>query len=306
MKATQTTDTVLMVRPAHFQFNAQTATSNAFQTDVPDVQRLAVEEFDQMAQRLRDAGIHVVVITDSPAPVKPDAIFPNNWMTTHSDGTVVLYPMAAPNRRLEVRPDVLEYLEGTLGYEIRQVLDLTPEADRQRFLEGTGSLVLDRVHRVAYACLSPRTNKALLEEWAQQLNYTLCVFHAVDRQGQDIYHTNVMMSVGHTFAVVCLDAVPDAAEREALSRSLTRTGHELVTLTLDQVYDMAGNMLLLHNTQGTPKLVMSQRAHNVLTPAQISQLQNHCELLPVAIPHIEIAGGGSARCMLAEVFLPRQ
>lgn len=302
----QTTDTVLMVRPAHFQFNAQTATSNAFQTDVPDVQRLAVEEFDQMAQRLRDAGIHVVVITDSPAPVKPDAIFPNNWMTTHPDGTVVLYPMAAPNRRLEVRPDVLEYLEGTLGYEIRHVLDLTLEADRQRFLEGTGSLVLDRVHRVAYACLSPRTDKALLEEWARQLDYTLCVFHAVDRQGQDIYHTNVMMSVGHTFAVVCLDAVPDAAECEALSRSLTRTGHELVTLTLDQVYDMAGNMLLLHNTQGTPKLVMSQRAHDVLTPAQVMQLQNHCELLPVAIPHIEIAGGGSARCMLAEVFLPRQ
>lgn len=302
----QTTDTVLMVRPAHFQFNAQTATSNAFQTDVPDVQRLAVDEFDQMAQRLRDAGIHVVVITDSPAPVKPDAIFPNNWMTTHPDGTVVLYPMAAPNRRLEVRPDVLEYLEGTLGYEIRHVLDLTLEADRQRFLEGTGSLVLDRVHRVAYACLSPRTDKALLEEWARQLDYTLCVFHAVDRQGQDIYHTNVMMSVGHTFAVVCLDAVPDAAEREALGRSLTRTGHELVTLSLDQVYDMAGNMLLLHNTQGTPKLVMSQRAHDVLTPAQVAQLQNHCELLPVAIPHIEIAGGGSARCMLAEVFLPRQ
>ncbi|MBX3101239.1 MAG: amidinotransferase [Bacteroidetes bacterium] len=306
MKTSQTTDTVLMVRPAHFQFNAQTAQNNAFQTEVADVQGLAVTEFDQMAQKLRDAGIHVIVMADSPSPVKPDAIFPNNWLTTHPDGTVVLYPMYAPNRRLEVRTDVLEYLEGTLGYEIRQLLDLTGEADRNRFLEGTGSLVLDRVHKVAYACLSPRTDKSLLEEWARRLDYALCVFHARDKHGQDIYHTNVMMSVGHTFAVVCLESVPDAAERSNLVRSLQSTGHEIVEITLEQVYDMAGNMLLLHNTRGVPKLVLSRRAYDVLTPAQTAQLLNHCELLPVDITHIEIAGGGSARCMLAEVFLPRQ
>jgi hypothetical protein len=304
--SSQTTDTVLMVRPASFQYNAQTAQNNAFQTQVANVQSLAIAEFDHMTQALGEAGIHVIVVADTPLPPKPDAIFPNNWFSTHPDGTLVLYPMYAPNRRLEVRQDVLEYLESTLGYEIRQILDLSTEADKNRFLEGTGSLVLDRVNKVAYACLSPRTDLPLLEEWAQKTGYTICAFRSVDKDGNDIYHTNVMMSVGHTFAIVCLESVPDSAERAALLAQLQRTGHEVVDITLAQVYDMAGNMLLLHNRQGRHKLVLSQRAQNVLTPAQITQLQAHCDLLPVDITHIEIAGGGSARCMLAEIFLPRQ
>ncbi|MCE3008794.1 MAG: arginine deiminase-related protein [Bacteroidetes bacterium] len=306
--ASQTTDTVLMIRPAHFGYNAETAANNAFQSRAQagmDVAKLAIAEFDAMAQALREAGINVIVCTDQPEPPKPDAIFPNNWISTHPDGTVVLYPMHAANRQREVRPDILEYLEGTMGYEIRQVLNLSGRADQKQYLEGTGSLVLDRAHHVAYACLSPRTDQRLLNEWAEAMGYQVVAFRAVDRNGQDVYHTNVVMSIGHTFAVVCLEAVPDAAERDTLVRSLNKTGHEVIAISLDQVYDMAGNMLLLRSTQGTYKLVLSKRAYRALAAEQLARLHNHCELLPVDLTHIEITGGGSARCMLAEVFLPR-
>ncbi|MFN8921334.1 MAG: citrulline utilization hydrolase CtlX [Sphingobacteriia bacterium] len=306
--ASQTTDTVLMIRPAHFGYNAETAANNAFQSRAQagmDVAKLAIAEFDAMAQALREAGINVIVCTDQPEPPKPDAIFPNNWISTHPDGTVVLYPMHAANRQREVRPDILEYLEGTMGYEIRQVLNLSGRADQKQYLEGTGSLVLDRAHHVAYACLSPRTDPRLLNEWAEAMGYQVVAFRAVDRNGQDVYHTNVVMSIGHTFAVVCLEAVPDAAERDTLVRSLNKTGHEVIAISLDQVYDMAGNMLLLRSTQGTYKLVLSKRAYRALAAEQLARLHNHCELLPVDLTHIEITGGGSARCMLAEVFLPR-
>lgn len=305
--SSQTTDTVLMVRPSNFGFNPQTAESNAFQKTLEGVntQSLAVTEFENMVRDLREAGINVIVCTDNPEPPRPDAIFPNNWISTHPDGTVVLYPMYAPNRRLEVRHDILEYLEGTMGYEIRQVLDYTAEAEKGRYLEGTGSLVLDRRHKVAYACLSPRTDKALLDEWAQKLGYTVCSFYAKDRTGADIYHTNVMMNVGHTFAVVCLDSITDATERDRVVRTLQKNGQEIIDITLDQMYDMVGNMLLLRNSHGIYKLVLSQRAFSCLTADQKAKLLNHCELLPVDIQHIEIEGGGSARCMIAEVFLPR-
>ena len=299
---------MFLVRPARFSFNAETAASNYFQQNLAGltteaVQARAFAEFDAAVATLRAKGVHVLVFEDTPAPPKPDAVFPNNWLTLHPDGRVLLYPMCAPNRRAERRPDILE----KLGQEftISEVIDLSHHEQEGRFLEGTGSILFDHVHRVAYACLSPRTDAGLLVEVAARLGYRPVAFHAHDQQGQAIYHTNVMMCIGARFAVVCLASITDPQQRAAVAASLRDTGHELVDITLKQVANFAGNMLTLRAADAE-LLVLSQQAFDALTSAQKQNLGRYGELVPLAIPTIETIGGGSARCMLAEVFLPGQ
>lgn len=301
-----TTDTVFMVRPTRFTFNTETAGSNHFQgfvagLDDAAIQARAFAEFDAMVARLRAHAVQVLVFDDTPEPPTPDAMFPNNWGTFHADGRVVLYPMCAANRRPERRPDILAAL--SRRFTVREVVDFSANEEQGRFLEGTGSIVFDHRHRVAYACLSVRTEPQLLRDVCAQLGYTPVVFRAHDARGQEIYHTNVMMCVGTGFAVVCLECIA-AAERAAVVAALTRSGHELIAISLEQVSRFAGNLLELRSATGRPLLALSQSAYDALTPLQRHALGRHAHLLPLAIPTIETIGGGSARCMLAEVFLP--
>jgi len=304
----QSATTVFLVRPARFSFNSETALSNHFQQAIaglPEdaVQAQAFAEFDSMVQKLRGKGMQVLVFDDTTDPPKPDAVFPNNWLTLHPDGRVLLYPMCAPNRRPERRPDIVEALHRE--FKITEVLDLSAHEQEGRFLEGTGSIIFDHRHRIAYACLSPRTDATLFAEVAAQLNYRPVAFRADDAQGQAIYHTNVMLCVGARFAVVCLESIRNAQERAAVVESLTATDHEIVDISLAQVARFAGNMLTLQPAAGPELLAMSQSAYDALTPAQRQTLSAYAELLPLPIPTIETIGGGSARCMLAEVFLPK-
>lgn len=307
MQETQSTSTVLMIRPVRFAGNEQTAASNRFQNldrqqTAASVQAAALLEFDTLVAALRAAGVRVFVLDDTPEPHTPDSIFPNNWVSFHADGTVVLYPMLAPNRRLERRMDALQYLSEQ-GLRIRQTIDLTTHEADEKYLEGTGSLALDRVHRIAYACVSPRTDLDVLGDFAQRLDYELVTFDASDANGVPIYHTNVVMCVGTRFAVVCTEAIA-AHERAAVLHALRSTGHEVIEITLAQMQGFAGNMLELQGAQGDC-VALSQSAFDVLEPAQREQLQTLAgPLLVAAIPTIETLGGGSVRCMLAEVFLP--
>ncbi|MCA8830910.1 citrulline utilization hydrolase CtlX [Hymenobacter pini] len=303
----QSTSTVFMMRPTRFTFNPETALSNHFQGFVPGaddaaIQARAFAEFDSMVARLRGQGVQVLVFEDTPEPHTPDAVFPNNWGSFHPDGRVLLYPMCAPNRRAERRPDVLAALGRQ--FTIQKILDYSDREQAGQFLEGTGSIVFDHVHRVAYAGLSARTAPELLAEVCAALGYRPVPFRAYDAQGQEIYHTNVMMCVGTGFAVVCLESIRSEAERAAVVDSLTSTGHGIIAISLAQVSRFAGNMLTLRPATGPELLVMSQSAYDVLTPAQRFRLSHYATLLPCAIPTIETIGGGSARCMLAEVFLP--
>lgn len=305
----QAAATVFLIRPVRFSFNAETAASNHFQQPLAGlteqtVQQQAYAEFDGVVATLRAKGVQVLVFEDTPEPHTPDSIFPNNWLTLHPDGRAVLYPMCAPNRRLERRPDILAALGQS--FAIREVLDLSGAEREERFLEGTGSILFDHPNRVAYACLSPRTDAALFEEVCAQLAYRPVSFHAADAQGHAIYHTNVMMCIGAQFAVVCLESIRDAAERTAVVDSLAATGHEIVDISLAQVTRFAGNMLTLQPAEGRELLAMSQSAFDALTPAQRHTLGQYAELVPLAIPTIETIGGGSVRCMLAEVFLPEK
>jgi hypothetical protein len=304
----QSAPAVLMVRPACFGFNPQTAGSNAFQhltlaqsQGVPQ----AVAEFDALASALRQAGVEVIVAADTPAPIKPDAIFPNNWVSFHRDGTVALYPMLAPNRRDERREDVLQQVAREGNFRVLRTVDLSPRETEGKFLEGTGSVVLDRTHRIAYACLSPRTDLDVLGEFAQILDYELVTFDALDDGGRPIYHTNVMMAVGTAFAVVCGACIPNEEHREAVFSKLRAAGRELVDISLAQMLQFAGNVLELA-TPGGKLLALSTTALKSLLPEQRQVLERHAQLLPVAIPHIEHFGGGGVRCMLAEIHLPKR
>lgn len=305
----QTTSHILMVRPAHFAFNEETAASNAFQSregdmSAAEIRRRAVAEFDAFVDRLRAAGVDVIVAEDSASPAKPDAVFPNNWVSFHQEGTIVTYPMFAPVRRLERREAVIDTVvqEGFAG---GRRIRLEGNEAANRFLEGTGSIIFDHPHRLAYACLSPRTDAALLEELCREIGYEKVVFHAVDAKGQDIYHTNVMMALGETFVVICLDSVRDPAERRMLEEKFRATGKEIVDITLAQMNAFAGNMLQVSNRAGETILVMSSQAYNALTTSQIETLKKHTKLLHSPLETIETYGGGSARCMMAEVFLPK-
>lgn len=304
--ATQITTHIFMVRPAHFGYNEETAESNAFMQQDPskqpaEIQRLAQQEFDAFVARLRTVGIKVTVFEDQPAVFTPDAVFPNNWISIHQQKKIILYPIMAPTRRRERRKDIVAHFLAELkGYT---VIDLSESETSGQFLEGTGSMVMDRAHQIVYACISPRTDPTLLQRFCAEVACEAVIFDAVDEQGQAIYHTNVMMALGVDFAVVCLESVPDTAQREALVASLVQTGHEIVPITYAQMNQFAGNMLQVCNEAGERFLVMSARAHASLSPEQLARLQqfNH-QLILGPLDVIETYGGGSVRCMMAEVF----
>jgi hypothetical protein len=306
----QSAATVLMVRPASFGFNPQTAASNAFQQSPAaaadeEAQVEVLREFDALAEALQRAGVSVLVAADSLEPAKPDAIFPNNWVSFHSDGTVALYPMLAPNRRLERRDAILEQVVREGGFRVSRTVDLTHREQEDKYLEGTGSVVLDRAHRIAYACVSPRTDLDVLGEFAQLLDYDLMAFDAQDGAGQPIYHTNVLMAIGRSFAVVCGEAIVRDLHRDAVFARLAATGHEVIDISAAQMAEFAGNVLELAPPRGGV-IALSVRALQSFDPRQRRALESQGELVPVAIPTIERLGGGGVRCMLAEVHLPRR
>ena len=298
-----------MIRPKRFQSNPQTADSNNFQAE-PDAspaeqQKAALPEFEGLATALREAGIDVIVFDDTREPHTPDSVFPNNWVSFHADGTVVLYPMEAENRRSERRPDIIEHLHAELGFQVRDVVDLSHHEDDGHFLEATGSMVLDRVNHIAYACLSSRTHLDVLGEFAQRMNYEVVAFEAVDREGVPIYHTNVLMNVGETLAVICSDAITREEQRKAVLESLEATGHEIISLDFGQLEAFAGNMLELRAEDGVNVFAMSQRAWDSLHPEQQARFETNGRVVTAAIDDIEDSAGGSVRCMLAEIHLPR-
>ena len=298
-----------MIRPKRFQSNPQTADSNNFQAE-PDAspaeqQKAALPEFEGLATALREAGIDVIVFDDTREPHTPDSVFPNNWVSFHADGTVVLYPMEAENRRSERRPDIIEQLHAELGFQVREVVDLSHHEADGHFLEGTGSMVLDRVNHIAYACLSSRTHLDVLGEFAQRMNYEVVAFEAVDREGVPIYHTNVLMNVGETLAVICSDAITREDQRKAVLESLEATGHEIISLDFGQLEAFAGNMLELRAEDGVNVFAMSQRAWDSLHPEQQARFETNGRVVTAAIDDIEDSAGGSVRCMLAEIHLPR-
>ena len=298
----QTTDTVLMVSPVAFDYNEETAVNNAFQEEdnQNNTAEEAREESDAYIKLLEDNGINVIAVEDTKKPHTPDSVFPNNWFSTHDDGTLVLYPMFAENRRLERKPAALEAIEANFDEE--RVVDLTHYEEEGLFLEGTGSMVLDRVNKIAYACESPRTNRTVLEDFCKQLGYSPVLFKAVGADGTEIYHTNVMMHVGTDVAVVCLEAIQDEAQRTEVKESIEGTGKTIVEITFDQMNHFAGNMLELHNKDGQPCLVMSLAAYNSLTKEQVEFLESKMTLITPDLECIEQNGGGSARCMIAEIF----
>jgi hypothetical protein len=306
----QSAGAVLMVRPASFGFNPQTAASNAFQqaADPPgedELQGLVLLEFDGLAKALQRAGVDVLIASDTPRPAKPDAIFPNNWVSFHGDGTVALYPMLAPNRRLERREEILEQVVREGRFRVSRTVDLTHREAEGKFLEGTGSVVLDRAHRVAYASLSPRTDLDVLGEFAQLLDYELVTFEARDAAAQPVYHTNVVMAIGTRFAVVCGEAIAHPPHREAVFNKLRAAGHDILDITQRQMQAFAGNVLELAPAGG-PVVALSTTAWSSLGSAQRRILRSHAEVVPVAIPTIERIGGGGVRCMLAELHLPKR
>jgi hypothetical protein len=302
---------VMMIRPAAFAGNPQTQASNSFQDrDAGAIdaahQAAALREFEGLATALDKAGVAIHVFEDTLEPHTPDSIFPNNWVSFHADGAVVLYPMMAENRRLERRLDVIEALSAKHGFRTSRVIDLTRHEQTGRYLEGTGSLVLDRVHRVAYACVSPRTDLDVLGDFAQQLDYDIVAFEAHDANGAAIYHTNVLMSVGERFAAVCTSAIRED-ERAAVLDTLQKSGRAIVELTLEQMAAFAGNMLEIGSSRTGSVVAMSERALDALTPAQRKTLESNAgAIVATAIPTIERLGGGSVRCMLAEVHLPKK
>ncbi len=311
MSEAQSADAVLMIRPVRFQTNPLTAESNKFQAEVPvapadTAQQRALPEFEGLRAALEAAGVTVYVFDDTPEPHTPDSVFPNNWVSFHSDGTAVVYPMEAPNRRPERRRDVVEAFDRELGYRVDQVIDLSRHEDAGHFLEGTGSLVLDRARRRAYACLSSRTHPAPLEDFARRLGYEVLRFKAVDAAGAPVYHTNVMMWVGEGMAAVCTESVRDPQQRRALLADLAEGGRTVLELSLAQVMAFAGNMIELRNRQGRRLLVMSEQARRSLTAEQLAAIEDYARIVSAPLDHIEASAGGSARCMLAAVHLPRR
>lgn len=305
----QITDTIMMVRPVAFRMNEQTAVNNYFQKDLKDadVNTAAQEEFDTFVKKLRGVGVNVVVVDDKPEDDTPDSIFPNNWVSFHENGDVALYPMFAANRRKERRMEYFARLEDE-GFKIKNVVDYTSAEEDDVFLEGTGSLLLDRVHQKAYCALSPRADEDLVIEFCEDFEFTPVIFHAyqdVDGKRKAIYHTNVMMCLAEDFAVICLKCIDNAKERKNVVNHLKQDGKEIIEISEAQMHQFAGNMLQVKGAFEKKYLVMSESAHNCLTEDQISRIEKHCEILSSKLEVIETCGGGSARCMMAEVFLPK-
>lgn len=308
----QATNTILMVRPASFRLNEQTAVNNYYQTTDAqlqnrDVNKLAQEEFDNMVEKLKAAGVQVVIFHDDGSKDTPDSVFPNNWISFHENGDIALYPMFAENRRRERREEVVKQLEET-GFKIENIVDYTEAEDENLFLEGTGSLVLDRINRKAYCALSPRADEELLIEFCEDFEYTPVIFTAyqtVENNRLPIYHTNVMMCIANHFAVICLDCIDDKKERKNVVEHLKEDGKEIITITEEQVNHFAGNMLEVQDTNGNSITVMSQSAYDSLTPQQRATIEKYSKIVSSSLTTIETLGGGSARCMMAEVFLPK-
>ena len=293
-----------MVRPVRFAYNPQTAGNNTFQKESDQTKntahQCALAEFDAFVSLLRIHKIKVIVVQDTLEPHTPDSIFPNNGFSLHHDGTLVLYPMFAPNRRLERKPALRAALEQ--NFLIERMVDLTHFEAHEKYLEGTGSMILDRAHRIAYACRSPRTHEEVLFDFCRQLDYRPILFNAVDRDGQAIYHTNVMMCVATDYMIVCLEAIPSVADREVIFAAAAASHKKIIPINTDQMEHFAGNMLQLRNTEGELFLLLSTTALGSLTPAQKEELERYNPLLAPEIPTIEEIGGGSARCMIAECF----
>jgi hypothetical protein len=291
-----------MIQPVSFSFNAETAVNNAFQSESYDgnVQKKALQEFEELVALLRDNDIEVTVMKDTATPHTPDAIFPNNWISFHHDHTICLYPMFAENRRQERKPALIEALKTRL--HIQKTIDLTYFEKEHLFLEGTGSMVLDRSNHIAYTCISPRTSQKALAAFCKAMEYTPVVFEAYDKKGIPVYHTNVMMCMAENYAVVCLESIASDAQRAMLTDSIKNSGKVMIPVSLEQMDQFAGNMLQLENRLGEKLLVMSSRAYASLTTNQISRLQRYNRILHSPLATIESNGGGSARCMIAEIF----
>lgn len=301
----QTTSHIMMVRPVSFGYNAQTAKDNAFQRNLEVKQNTlskAQAEFDGMVAMLRNAGVNVLTFDDTITPVKPSAIFPNNWVSFHEEGTVILYPMYAPNRRDERREDVLIALEKQ--FTKQTLLDFSSYEASDKYLESTGSMIIDRPNGIIYACRSKRTDEELLKIVAEKLNYEYLLFDATDKDQNEVYHTNVMMCMGQDFAVICLEIIRNEAERQVVIDKLNSTNKQIVEISEEQMGKFAGNMLEVKSTTGEPLLVMSERAFKSLNPEQVATLEKSVKIVAPPLYTIEDYEGGSARCMMAEVFLP--
>ena len=308
-KQQQTTPHVFMVRPHNFSSNPQTAASNTFQrapeAEAAAVRSQALREFDSMTGVLRGAGVALMVFEDTDVPHKPDAVFPNNWVSFHADGRVYLYPLEAEDRRAERRVDIVESLSADRGFHVHEIVDLSPLEADGLFLEGTGSMVLDRANRVAYAALSSRTHMGALADFAQRADYEIAAFESLDAHGRPVYHTNVMLAIGERFAVICAESIDDLTKRAAVLERLAATGREIVEISIAQMASFAGNLLELRTTAGDPVIALSRTARDCLSDEQRERIAACGRLLPIAVDTIERVGGGSVRCMLAEVFLPR-
>jgi hypothetical protein len=305
----QTAKTVLMVEPIAFGYNSQTAENNYFQKEQKetDIQEKALQEFNNFAAKLREKGINVITVKDTLNPHSPDSIFPNNWVSFHEDGTVALYPMFALNRRAERRPEILERLKDE-GFKINTVEDFSPFENEEKYLEGTGSMIFDHDYKIAYGSVSLRLDEELFRNFCAKFGFTPIVFHSYQNVGDQrlpIYHTNVMMCVAEQFVVICLDCIDDEMEREKVQEVIKSSNKELIEISEDQLQQFAGNMLQVQNEEGDKFLVMSETAYKSLTKEQVERIENYCGIIYADLNTIETNGGGSARCMLAEVFLPK-
>ena len=305
----QTTDTVLMIEPAAFGFNAETAQNNYFQvnSENAETQTKALQEFNNFVEKLRSKGINVITVKDTLEPHTPDSIFPNNWISMHQDGTVVLYPMCAVNRRWERRNDILEILKR--NFSVKEIIDFSAPENDGKFLEGTGSMIFDHENKIAYGSVSLRLDEKLFREFCEKFGFTPVVFHSYQTANNErlpIYHTNVMMCVADQFVVICLDCIDDETERVNVVNAIVNSGKEIIEISESQMQRFAGNMLQLQNPEGKKFLVMSLSAYQSLTPEQISNIEKYSEIIYSDLETIETNGGGSARCMLAEVFLEKK
>ena len=311
-KMRQITNTILMIQPVAFRYNEQTAINNYYQQVLDglssdQIQKNALSEFNNFVDKLRSKGVDVVIVEDTKTPDTPDSIFPNNWVSFHESGNVAIYPMCAENRRDERRDDILDILVDNYNFEINYIKDFTEFEDHDKYLEGTGSMVLDRENKICYAAISVRTDEQAVLQWCDVFNYTPICFTSnqdVDGERREIYHTNVMMCVADKYAIICLETIDDKDERKWIKSTLEETGKEIIEITEEQKHRFAANMLQL---MGDKKyLVMSKSAHEILTEDQIERIEKHNPIISSSLDTIESCGGGSARCMMAEVFLPKQ
>lgn len=300
----QTTSHILMIQPVNFGYNAETAVNNAFQVAGNDAgaQEKAAQEFQQLVDLLRKNEVDVTVVKDTPDPYTPDSIFPNNWVSFHNDGTVMLYPMYAVNRRLERKQHVLDTIKNK--FAVTRQVDLSNYEAENIFLEGTGSMVLDRDNKIAYACLSPRTDKKVLDDFCNKAGYRAVAFTAVDENRKEIYHTNVMMCVADRYVVICLDSIRDKKERQFVTDTISKSGKAIIDISYQQMNHFAGNMLQVENNKAEKLLVMSSQAYHSLTDEQVKKLEKYNKIVHSSLNTIETNGGGSARCMMAEIHLP--